>query len=160
MKKIYGYFIAALFSSCCSLSNAACTTPELQHFENQWKTAFDSHNAQTLTHFYAKDAVFMGAFQHEPLLTQEARIQYFESLFNKAKKNNQTLTVQFDNNNHYIHFVNGGAVCSGVYFLEEQKGGKVTRIPIRFTMVYRDSPHNCKLIVHQASIVPKGTLSQ
>lgn len=149
MKGFYNSLMAVLLSGLCAMSYAKCTVDEVHDFEMKWKTAYDTNDPEKITNYYTPDGIFIGAFSHEPLLTPKTRRAYFTKLFSKEK---QKLTVHFDKKKTYIHLIPGGAISSGVYILERNDNGVVTKTPIRFTMIYRDTPKNCELIVHHASL--------
>lgn len=150
MKRFRNSVIAFLVTIFCTVSYAKCTTAEVYHFEKKWKQAYDTNNPDILSKYYSKDAVFIGAFSHEPLLTPTQRLKYFTNLFSQA---NQKLIVHFDaKKQSHIQLINGGAISSGVYTLERIKDSVITNTLIRYTMVYRNTPKNCELIIHHASI--------
>lgn len=158
MKVFIHAIVMVLLSSLNTTSNAKCTQDEIRDFEHAWVQAYDSNRAEDITNFFAPDAIFIGAIQHtKPLVTQKARRDYFETLFLNAKRNNIKLSVFFDPKEQHVHLLAGGAIANGIDTITEQKSdGSRTTIRVRYSMVYRDTPHNCELILFHGSVMDTG----
>ena len=59
------------------------------------------------------------------------------------------MSLVFDPAEEHVHLMSGGAMANGVNILIRTKqDGTSTKVPIMYTMVYRDTPHNCELILY------------
>ena len=155
MKVLSHIILVILLTSLNATSYAKCTQEEIRDFERAWAQAYNSNRAEDITNFFARDAIFIGAIQNtKPLVTQQARHDYFESLFHNAKQNNIKLSVFFDPKEEHVHLISGGAVANGINMLQQHKSdGSITKTRVLYSMVYRDTPHNCELILFHGSVM-------
>lgn len=137
-------------SLCFSELQAACLKPEVKQADQRWAQAIKTGQPETVTQLYAKGAVLLATYENQPIVTDTGKQQYFSHLFQTVKN------LQVHYNQEIIHTFPGGAVSSGIYTFSGMQDGKQVEIPARFTFVYEDSHHGCKLVAHHSSVLPKS----
>jgi uncharacterized protein (TIGR02246 family) len=113
-----------------------------------WRAALSGGDAQKIVDLYADDAVLLATLHNDPIVTQGARLKYFEGLVTKKDMKatvDEEMVRVLDSNT---------AMVNGVYTFSFEEDGKVTKIPARYTYVFEKENDKWMIVVHHSSKLP------
>lgn len=113
-----------------------------------WRAALSGGDAQKVVDLYADDAVLLATLNNDPIVTQGARLKYFEGLVTKKDMKavvDEEIVRVLDSNT---------AMVNGVYTFSFEEDGTVTKIPARYTYVFEKENDQWMIVVHHSSKLP------
>ncbi len=114
---------------------------------DKWIEAVTTTYPETVTSFYAKDAVLWGTVSPIMRTTPEKIKDYFEHFM--AMKNLQAIYSHPE-----IRVYGDIAINSGYYTFFHERDGKMLSIPARYSFVYKREGDNWMIVDHHSSVVP------
>ncbi len=113
-----------------------------------WRAALSGGDAQKVVDLYDDNAVLLATLNNDPIVTQSARLKYFEGL---VTKKDMKATVDEE----MIRVLDSNTVMvNGVYTFSFEENGKVTKIPARYTYVFEKENDAWMIVVHHSSKLP------
>ena len=114
----------------------------------KWATVFADNNPDTITPFYAKDAVLWGTLSPTVRSDPSAVKVYFVGAFQALPK----ATVKFGD--QLIRVYGDTAVNTGYYTFSYTKDGETKSIPARCSFTYVKDGNEWKIVDHHSSAMP------
>ena len=153
MKLSMRFFVVVFCSGLSAVCFAQCTLNDVHKLQQQYEKTYNSDHPEAIVDFYNQDALLTPLFSDNPLVNARERKNYFNNLFHN--KDHEVFKLQFDDKKIHSKQLDCGVVTNGIYMLTRIKKNKTTQTPLRFTMVYQDSPQGCQLISHHGSTAQK-----
>lgn len=137
---------------------AACATPagnadstareQVAAATDAWRAAYDSRDLARITGAYAPDAVFWGTTMKTVATTPAAVQEYF-----KDAPTRPNARVVFGE--QQIRVYGDTAVNTGTYTFSDNRDGKATTTPARFSMVFNKRGGRWVMVSHHSSRLPQ-----
>ncbi len=122
---------------------------EVENSFKKWQESIDSEIPENIVKLYDKNSVLLATLAPEPLISNEAKQEYFKNL---VKRENLDVKV----NKEFIEVLdNNTASVSGIYTFSFTENGKKIELPARYSFVYEKKDGDWKIITHHSSVVPK-----
>jgi len=137
----------ALLVSCATSETRAPSASAIEQAVQGWGAAYDSRDPARITSLYAPDAVLLGT--SSPLLRDSpaAIADYF-----KAAPTRPQARVKIDK--QHVWLSPDLAVSTGFYTFSDERDGKATTTPARFTMAFRREGDRWLIVHHHSSRLP------
>ena len=147
--RILTALIAATTLTACSHHYDDATDKAAENALNAWIAAVESKDVNRVVKLYDDDAVLLATFGAKPILTQEARAEYFKNKIFVYKD----LKVKVNE----LHTERDGdiALANGLYTFSFKQGGQTVKVPARFSFVFEEETEGWEIEAHHSSVVPR-----
>ncbi len=147
--RILTVLLAATTLAACSHHYDDATDKAAENALNNWIAAVESKDVNRVVKLYDDDAVLLATFGAKPILTQEARADYFKNKIFTRK--NLKITV------NELHTERDGdiALANGIYTFSFKQGSQTVKVPARFSFVFEEETEGWEIEAHHSSVVPR-----
>jgi hypothetical protein len=150
MLKMAVFTLSLALAGCASTSPAGTTDvaeKEILAATDAWRAAYDSRDSARITALYGKGAVFWGTTMKSIATSPEAVADYF-----KDAGTRQNARVVFTD--QHVRVLGDVAFNSGAYTFKDNRDGKESSTPSRFSLVFQRQGDKWVLLHHHSSRMP------
>ena len=150
MKAIAALLLSVLVLGCASTGSGEpsdAVRREILEATDAWRAAYDSRDPARISAQYAKGAVFWGTTMESVATTPDAIAEYFKDA--ASRPNARVVFTE-----QHVRVYGDVAFNSGAYTFKDNRDGKDTANPSRYSMVFRRQAGMWVLVHHHSSRVP------
>jgi uncharacterized protein (TIGR02246 family) len=123
------------------------TEDDIKSLFDRWNAALQTRDPEAVTALYSSDATLLPTISNEMRRNHAEIRDYFEGFLQRRPRGvvNQSNVRDFGD----------VAVHSGIYTFEMTMDGETSKVPCRFTFVYRNEGGEWKILEHHSSAMPE-----
>lgn len=114
---------------------------------DRWNDALQSRNPDSVVELYANDAILLPTISNRIRRTPDEIRDYFETFLRRDPRGVVDESTIFE--------FGDVAVRAGQYTFDLTDDGRTSRVPCRFSFVYRKDGDDWKIIEHHSSAMPE-----
>jgi uncharacterized protein (TIGR02246 family) len=120
---------------------------DIKNLFDRWNTALQTHDPDAVTALYSRDATLLPTVSNK-MRRNHAEIRDYFEVFLRSKPRGVV-----DESN--VRDFGDLAIHSGIYTFELTTDGETSKVPCRFTFVYRNEGGEWKILEHHSSRMPE-----
>jgi uncharacterized protein (TIGR02246 family) len=123
------------------------TEDDIKSLFDRWNAALQTLDPEAVTALYSNDATLLPTISNEMRRNHAEIRDYFETFLQRRPRG----VVNQSN----VRDLGDVAIHSGIYTFEVTMDGETSKVPCRFTFVYRNEGGEWKILEHHSSAMPE-----